>query len=331
MSKSPLRVGIVGTGQFGVRIGQQLRSVPSVTVAALADVDETALSTAGEELDVPAGNRVTDYRDLLEKDLDAVVIATPHTFHHDQITAALDRGLHVLSEKPLVVDLEHNRELVRRAASSDQVLMVGFQRHLDPAFRRVRDRYAEGPAVTHVTAEITEDWIEPFADAWRTEYELSAGGYLTDTGRHVVAAILWTTGLDPVSVRAEMEFETPGIERRAVLHVEFESGAQAVISAFGDARAVTETYHFWDESGGVALSGRGWGNREFARIDDESGRYRPLIDRSEQRTKGEAFVDAIRTGAPLPATVQDAFRTQAVIEAAYASAESGERELVPSE
>jgi predicted dehydrogenase len=332
MTGTLLRIGIVGTGQFGTRIGRQVRSLPDATVAALADVDGDALATAGTALGVPAERRFADYQELLaDVDLDAVVVATPHALHYEQITAALDGGLHVLSEKPLVVDLDHNRELLARAESGETVLMVGFQRHLDAAFRRARERYDDGPAVTHVTAEVIEDWIGPFEGTWRTDYELSRGGYLTDTGRHVVDAVLWTTGLDPVSVRAEMDFPKPNVEKRATLDVAFEGGARAVIAAVGDARSVRESYHVWDEDGGVRIFGRGWGDRKFARTDDTGDEYRPLLDRFGQRTKAEAFVDAIRAGEPLPATPRDAFRTQAVVEAAYESVESGERVAVPSE
>jgi predicted dehydrogenase len=351
MHDHPLAVGIVGTGAFGTRIGGQLEAIPGVTVAGLADVDGDALAAAGERLAVAVDRRFTDYRALLSTvDLDAVVVATPHVLHYEQITAALDRGLHVLSEKPLVVDLEHNRELLARTSDDDEVLMIGYQRHLDEAFRRVRDRYrstpADGPpsavtgpterdpdvpAPTRVTAEITEDWIGPFADSWRTNPELSAGGYVTDTGRHLVDAVCWTTGLEPASVRAEMSFASPDVEQSAVLTVDFAGGARAVISAFGDARSVRETYHFWDDEGGARLFGRGWGDRTLVTVDADGGEYRPHLDRSRQRTKGAAFVDAIREGVPVPAGPRDAFRAQAVIEAAYESARTGDRVAVPRE
>jgi predicted dehydrogenase len=104
-----------------------VRSIPDATVAALADVDGDALATAGAALGVPAERRFGDCGEMLaDADLDAVVVATPHAFHYEQITAALDRGLHVLSEKPLVVDLDHNRELLARAESGETVVMVGF-------------------------------------------------------------------------------------------------------------------------------------------------------------------------------------------------------------
>jgi len=325
-----LRVGVVGTGAFGIRIGRQLTAVPGTAVVAVADVDADARDGAGDALGVPPDARYADYEAMLDGvSLDAVVVATPHAFHYEQVTAALDRGLDVLSEKPLVVDSDRTRELMGRAERENRVVMVGYQRHLDASFRRARERYAgAGVHPRHVTAEITENWYDTFQGTWRTDPELSAGGFLTDTGRHLVAAILWITGSDPVAVDADMKFPTPRVESRAVVTVEFDHGGVAVVSAFGEAASVVERYQFWDEDGGVVVSGRGWGKRSFAEIDTEGGEHRPVLNRDDERTKGQAFVAAVRDGAPLPATPRDALRTQTVIEAAYESAERNERVAV---
>lgn len=325
-NNSSLRIGIIGVGAFGTRIGLQFRALPEVTVVALADVSDEALRMAGDRLGVRTDARYSEYGQLLhDESLNAVVVATPHTLHYEQITAALDRDLHVLSEKPLVVDGDQARELRSRAASSEQVLMVGYQRHLDTAFRRVRDRYTDGPAITHVTAEIASDWIRSFAGTWRTDHDLSAGGLMTDTGRHVIDAVLWTTGLEPTTVRAEMEFAEPGIERFGELSLTFDGEARASIVAVGTASSVRETYHFWDAEGGVRVFGRGWGPREFVRVDTDGGEYSPEIDRSTEQTKAEAFVAAVLHDEPLPATPRDAVQAQSVIEAAYESVRSNKR------
>jgi predicted dehydrogenase len=323
-----LRVGIVGAGSLGRLIGGQFGPLAGTAVTALADVSSAARSAAAAELGVPEEARYADYATMLDAEpLDAVVISTPHALHDEHVTAALDRKLDVLCEKPLVLDVDRARALAGRVRDSGQVLMVGYQRHQDRAFVEARERYRDpdGPTVEFATAEITQDWFDAFDDSWRTDPELSGGGFLVDTGRHVVDALLWVTGLDPVGVTARMAFERPGIDRRAHLDIEFANGATASVSLYGDAVAVREAHHLWDGDGAAYVEGRQWGERDLSIVDTDGGEYEPYLDRSDARTKAEAFVDAIRTGERPPATPVDAVRTTAVVNAAYESAETGEQ------
>jgi len=325
-----LRIGIVGVGLLGRAIGGQFAARRDARVAAVADVSEDASADAGGALGVPEGSRYADYEAMFDAEsLDGVVITTPHALHYEQVSGALDRGMHVLCEKPLVLEVDRAVELRDRAAEAGLVLMVGFQRHQDSAFRRASDRYADGgPDIEWVTAELTQPWFEAFGGSWRTNTELSGGGFLVDTGRHVVDALLWVTGLTPVAVTAEMDYREDGVDERADVRVEFEGGATADVSVYGDAPAVREAHHVWDEAGAAYVEGRGWGGRSLTTIDDEGTEHTPLLDRNAERDKAEAFVDCIETGSDPPATPTDAIRATAVVEAAYESAETGERVAV---
>jgi predicted dehydrogenase len=325
-----LSIGIVGVGLLGRTIGGQFMARPDASVTAITDVSDAARDEGGDALAVPDASRYADYEAMLDQEaLDGVVITTPHELHYEQVSSALDRGLHVLCEKPLVLEVEQAVELRDRAAEADLVLMVGFQRHQDSAFRRARERYgADGPEIDWVTAEITQPWFESFGGSWRTNTDLSGGGFLVDTGRHVVDALLWVTGLNPVTVTADMTYWDEGVDERANVHVEFESGATADISVFGDASAVREAHHVWDEDGAAYVEGRGWGGRSLTTIDAEGTEHAPLLDRNAERNKAEAFMDCIETGEDPPATPTDAIRVTAVVEAAYESARAGERVVV---
>ena len=321
-------IGLVGTGSLGTYLGEQFRDAEGATIAALADVSDRNRHAAGEALAVSADRRFEAYGAMLDAvDLDAVVIATPHSLHYEQIVTAMDRGLHVLCEKPLTVDLDHARDLVRRDEESPRTLMVGYQRHVDPAFveaaRRI-DEFAGPP--TFVTAEITQNWIEHQRGAWRTNPVLSGGGQLYDTGSHLVAGVLWTTGLTPATVSAEMVFDDADerVDVQAMVNVEFEEGTVASISVSGDAPQVREHIHVSGPEDTVYVTGEGWADREVSIIDAEGGEYYPPSG-DESPTKAEAFLDAIETGSEPPATARDALAVTAVTEAAYESARTGQR------
>lgn len=102
-----VRIALLGLGGFGRRLAQQLLEQPTATLEAVFDVDTDALEAAVDEFGVEEDACYTDESKLYaERDVDAVVIAPPPAFHHRQISGAADRGLHVLCEKPVAVDLE---------------------------------------------------------------------------------------------------------------------------------------------------------------------------------------------------------------------------------
>lgn len=323
----PLRIGIVGLGYIGRTVGAQFHRHPDATVAAVCDVDEGCLATIGDRFAVSADRRYLEYEELLaEAPLDAVLVGTPHTLHYDQVVAALERNLHVYCDKPLTTDLEAARDLVVRDEASDRTVMVGYQRHLQTAFRRARDRFRTSEP-RWFTASITQGWIDDSAGTWRLEPDLAGGGFLTDTGSHLVDGVLWTTGLEPASVAASMIFhdETERIDSRAHLDVTFENGATGTFSLYGDAPAVRERIQIWDDHGAVSLEGKEWRSRTIAHIDAESGDYVPYVDPRRQPSRADAFLESVREGVDPPATTRDACRVWALTEAAYEAARAGER------
>ncbi|WP_132058640.1 Gfo/Idh/MocA family protein [Halorussus amylolyticus] len=333
-STDKLRVGVIGGGYIGTTVGRLFNNDPRSTVTALADIDPETRRTAGETLYVGEGSQYDDYVEMLDAEpLDAILVGTPHTLHYEQVTAALDRDMHVFCDKPLTTDLGQARELTDRAESSDRVLMVGYQRHLNPAFISARERWQGDLEPDYVSAEITQNWISRFRETWRTDPDLSGGGNLYDTGSHLIDGVLWTTGLVPEEVSAEMVFadDEGRVDQRAILTVEFKNGAHGTIAVHSDAPCVREHIHIWDREGAVYLEGRQWEERQISRIDADSTTVVPYIDREQQRDKAEAFVDCIETGERPPATARDALAVTALTEAAYESARSGERVVVELE
>jgi len=368
--RTTFRVGVVGCGSLGQGIGKQFLAEPTATVHALADVSSAARSAGGEVLDVPPTRRYEDYESMFEDEsLDGVVVATPHAYHHEQVAAALELGLHVLCEKPLVLTVEDAVDLRERAVAADRTLMVGYQRHHDSAFVRARERYRnagsstdvesdgdatgddgeadereEGdaadpaeadadaddapdeapPDIEFVTAEISQPWFDLAAKTWRAKPDLSGGGFTVDTGRHVIDALLWVTGLEPVAVDATMAFREPALDEWADVRIDFAEGVSAHVSLYGDAPAVVERHHVADDAGAVEIEGRGWGGRSMRTIDPDGTVHEPLFDHAGDPNKAEAFLESVREGTEPPATVEDAIRATAVVEAAYASAERNE-------
>lgn len=326
-SETEMRVGLVGTGSLGIRLGAEFRRLPTADLVAVADIDEESVTAASRELGVPPSSRYTSYEQMLdEEDLDAVAIVTPNGLHYDQSVAALERELDVLCEKPIATTIEDARDLTERAEASDQTLMIGYQRHLNPSFIEGRERWALGDLEpTFITAEITHDWREYYEemDDWRMDPELSGGGHLLNVGTHVIDAILWTTGLRPVAVTADIEFHDDDqlFDKRTAMLIEFENGTTATFADTAVVPRTREHIHVWDDEGAVYFEGREWGERTHRTIDAAGTEHDPYP--TGRRTKAEAFVKAVRTESEPEATARDAFWATIVTMAAY---ESGRRE-----
>ena len=324
-------VGLVGVGSLGIRIGRQFVELPTAELGAVADVDAESLDEAGDELDVPKRSRYTDYSAMLDEEpLDALAIATPNGLHYEQTMAALDRDLHVLCEKPLATSVEDAHEILERTRTSDQVVMVGYQRHLNPAYDLARDRWALGEREpTFITGEITQDWRSYYEtmDNWRMDPELSGGGHLLNVGTHVIDAILWTTGLTPTHVNAHVDFHDDDqiFDRQSSIIIEFDNGAVANVSDTGMVARTREHVHIWDDEGAVYLEGREWDERTGLTIDVDGTEHEPYLDYDRRLSKGTAFIESIETGAEPPATVRDGFLATLVTMAAYESGRRNER------
>ncbi|RBI64253.1 gfo/Idh/MocA family oxidoreductase [halophilic archaeon] len=320
----PLRVGVVGGGFIGTTVGSEFVEHEDARVVSLVDIDETVLAEAGADLAVGTDSRYTDYETMLDAEtLDAVLIGTPHTLHYDQIIAAFERDLHILCDKPLTTDLDDARDLVERDRERDEVLMVGYQRHLYEAFRKARDLWdTDGREPNWITAEVSQDWVDRFDDTWRQNPDLSGGGYLYDTGSHLLDCVLWSTGLTPDAVSASMDFidDEERVDGRADVTVRFTNGATASFSMSGETPCMREHVRMWDEEGAIALDSQDWEPSEYVEINEESGEYRPSLQRENQQTKADAFIQAIETGQKPVASALDGLRVTAVTEAAYESA-----------
>jgi predicted dehydrogenase len=132
----PVRVGVIGCGLIAqVQHLPNLRALPGLfEVVAIADRDERRAHGCAKRFGVP---RVYgDGEAILEEDIEAVLIATSGD-HADLVIAAVEKGLAVLVEKPLCLDLATAGSLVDRLRTTHHRVMLGYMRRYDEAFRRL--------------------------------------------------------------------------------------------------------------------------------------------------------------------------------------------------
>jgi predicted dehydrogenase len=165
---------------------------------------------------------------LASPDVDAVVLATPHSQHVEQICAAAAARKHILVEKPLALDAASARRAVAACRDSGVVLAVGFVRRFHPSIRELFDRVSDGTLGTLCTfvgeqCHSFGKWEE--ASSWRTDPHETPAGALTGLGLHNLDLMIGLGGrIKEVHCVATRRGPQDRLDTTTVL-LSFESGA----------------------------------------------------------------------------------------------------------
>ncbi|MFJ3956665.1 Gfo/Idh/MocA family protein [Arthrobacter sp. NPDC090010] len=191
----PLRVGVVGLGWAGQQHLEAYTRIPGIEVTALAAMETDQLTKLADEFQVQ--NRYSRWEDMLEAEkLDAISIAVPTFLHAPIAIAALERGIHVLSEKPIAKDSVEAQAMVDAARAAGRVLDVAFnhRRRGDIlALKSVIDGGEIGRPYYAKAAWLRRRGI-PTLGSWFTNPALAGGGPLVDIGVHVLDYALHLLG-----------------------------------------------------------------------------------------------------------------------------------------
>ncbi len=132
-----VNVGLIGCGGRGRLVAKLMREVPKVEIAAVCDVYDPQAAAAQERAG-PGCRSCGDFRKLLEqKEVDAVVIATPDHWHAIPAVLACQAGKDVYVEKPLAHTIKEGRAMVEAARRSNRIVQAGTQHRSAPHFREV--------------------------------------------------------------------------------------------------------------------------------------------------------------------------------------------------
>ena len=142
MTSSRIRVGLVGVGYWGPKVVRNLADMSEASLEYVADRDGTRLERVRAQY--PWVRTTTEYAEMLDSDIEAVVVATPIRTHYDLAKAALLRDKHVLVEKPLAATSSEAEELGELADRRGLTLMVGHTFQYNPAVCALRDIVASG-------------------------------------------------------------------------------------------------------------------------------------------------------------------------------------------
>jgi predicted dehydrogenase len=332
------RIAVVGAGWWATATHlPALKANPRAEVAALCDPDPARLAAAAAAYGI-----ATTYGDLdtmlAAEGLDGAIIATPHATHHRLARACLERGLHVVVEKPLTLYARDARELAELAARQGRQLIVGYPWHYAPHVLRARDALRSGElgAVEFVSCTFTSAIRGLLAGhdgshqraypvhgpgAVYSKPELSGGGMGHLQLTHSVGALSFIGGLRPRRVLALMRSHGLPLDMVDAITVEFAGGALGMVGGSGNGIHRKLDLQIHCERGAVELDLV----RDTLTIrgpDDRLEEFRPLVDGEgyPKHAPADNLVAIICDGAPNASPPEAGLHTVELLDAAYRSA-----------
>ena len=240
MPRKKLRTGIIGCGGISRFHVRNIFQNKDTEIVALCDPFQDSIDKLAVEFKT-AGKKVPPNESDIQKflyafDLDAVVIATPHALHHDHTIAALEAGMDVLLEKPMVVNTREALSLIEAQDRTGKTLVVSFQGSLSPLIRQASKGIKEGEygELLSVSATVWQNWGENTSGTWRQQMVHSGGGFIFDTGAHMLNTVADLVNQDFVEVAAWMNPHQRPVEILSVAIAKLESGAYVTLHGCGD-------------------------------------------------------------------------------------------------
>lgn len=355
-AKTPIKIGLIGCGWYGMVDVKAAFKVGGVEVSAVCDVDSEHLAAAETEIEQLQGFRpraCKQYQDLLiTPGLNAVILATPPQWHALPFLAAAAKNLDIYCEKPLAYDIREGRAMVDAVQNKDIVVQVGFQRRQSPAIQKVREIIQQGSIgrIVQVNAQIdytaslrdttpqeppaSLDWDLwcgpapkiPYSPqvghfAWRLE-KTTGHGHLVDWGIHLIDATRFILGeTTPRSVQASggIYYFKNQITTPDVLTVHFEF---AKCPVFWRHRIWGAQEYTPQTTNGVFF----YGEDGTIFVTDDRWVIIPK-DRNKERIEHKAeadmatahmaeFLQAVRTRKPAGCTIEEGYRSTTTVKLA---------------
>ena len=324
---SKLRMAFLGCGGIAGKHARSLKGKDEIEIVGGSDVSEEQVGKFFKRnLDgyKPAPGVFTDAAKMYAATKpDAVVICSPHTLHYEQGMQALDAGLHVLMEKPMVTNAAHARALKKKVDDTGKVFVIGYNTPCSPNFKYLRDRIRDGTfgKLELVNGYLSQNWMRGTAGAWRQDPALSGGGQAYDSGAHLMNSLCWSVESDVEEVFAFVDNHGSAVDINSTTSVRFASGVMANITISGNSPGNGSHMVFVFDGGRVEIDG--WGG-SWIKVFGDDGKLieEPGIE-GEAMAPADNFVDAIAGRDEARTSPANGIVQSELMDAIYESARTG--------
>ncbi len=231
MKNQKIRWGILGAGRIAHQFAEDFTHVSNAELVAVAARDESRAQQFAARWAIP--NAHSGYKSLYQAaNVDAIYIATPHTFHLEQTTAALRAGKAVLCEKPITVSADECRQLIDEATRQQRYLAEAMWTLFLPAIRKAQAWVAEGRigTLTHISADF--GYPMAYSPTGRAYDPALGGGVLLDMGVYPITLGLQFFPDDPQVMHQAALFAENGVDDHVCMLWDFGTAHATLATSF---------------------------------------------------------------------------------------------------
>ncbi len=316
-----IRCAITGLGRWGRALVEAAEGSSRLKIMSAVETD---LERARPFCEVRGIALSGDFDVILaDATVDAILLATPHSLHRAQVTAAAAARKQVFCEKPLALRRADAREMFEACRTAKVVLAVGHNRRFWPSMRALREIAASGElgTILHIEGHNSNENSNAVLGGWRLSPEESPGGGLTGAGLHVLdgfTSLVGPAGL--VYARFNPREAGPPQLDTAMLAIDFENGVTGTLATVRATPFYWRVHVFGTKGSAEVLD-------EITLVLRKSGTAPhhigyPAMD--SLAAELEAFADAVEGRHPFPVSEADVLATLSAFEAALRSMQSGQ-------
>jgi predicted dehydrogenase len=339
-----LRMAVVGAGAIAQRNAVEAAGSGATTIAGVFDVNVKVARDMAKRLGVPV---FTSYEQALDsREVDAVLLSTPHHVHKSMTVAAARKGKHVMVEKPMATTMADAEEMIAACKAAGVALTVNYSFRYLPKIQKARALVHAG-ALGDITGVqiIAHQFKDPgywmgarsnSPDDWRASREKCGGGFLIMNVCHTIDYLYYITGLR--GTRVYCEYETAGspgdVEDILSLTCRWGDRAIGTISASSIMRgADAAEERIWGTKGTLILNAEGLSFYSTRPIDGKTpGRLHHCTKFADTSWTAEwvrRFADAVHERREPEISFREGWENLAFISAAYQSLDAGRPITVP--
>ena len=265
MSKK-IKIGMIGAGAIAQAYAQSLTNCEHAELAAVVDVRKEAAEAVAESHGCFA---VTDYKKLLETtDVDAVLVCTPPITHPEICIHFLEKGIHVLCEKPLAVDSESAQSMVAAAEESGALFTMASKFRYVEDIKKAHALVQSGILGDLIQFENTFAGHVDMRTRWNSDPMISGGGVMIDNGTHSVDIARYLLGpLAEIQAVEGKRIQDLPVEDTVRIFARTEKGVMANIDLSWSLNKQSPEYISLYGSQGTILIG--WRESKYKRNSDQ--------------------------------------------------------------
>lgn len=326
-TSTKLGIALVGLGKYSEeQLAPALKETQHCFLAGIVTGTPDKAEKWKKKYDIPEKN-IYNYQnfDTIKDNpgIDIIYVVLPNAMHAEYVVRAAKAGKHVICEKPMAVTVEDCDKMIAACKEAGKMLSIGYRLHFEPynqEMMRLGQKKVMG-AIKNIKAE------NGLSDAkeWRLDKELAGGGPLMDVGIYCVQGARYTTGMEPIAVRAQFgpkkdKEKFKEVEEAISWQMEFPGGIVADCkSSYSEEMNILRAEA---EKGWFELSPAYEYKGIKGKVSDGEMKFPQVYQQAKQM---DDFAMAVMNNRPTPVPGEMGRQDVKILKAIYQAAETGER------